>query len=231
MSLNNLKSSVKRLQDALLGSMYHENSDTMGFRTINYKSQVKSNHLLIEQYFWESISVIPKEKRLDFAKELAKLELVNSQKEAIAVTTSMQDILDNIQNPSSIPFQIPSVPKDIYEEIQADVKELEKCYNTQCFRSAVILCGRLLEVCLHRKYFDVTKIDLLEKSPGIGLGKLMAKLTDKGIKLDPGLAQQIHLVNNVRTFSVHKKQRPFSPNKAQAQAIIIYTLDIIEKLF
>jgi hypothetical protein len=88
-----------------------------------------------------------------------------------------------------------------------------------------------LEVGLHRKYFDVTGHDILEKSPGIGLGKVVAKLSEKEVKLDPGLTQQIHLINNVRIFSVHKKQEAFYPTKQQTQAMVLYTLDILEKIF
>ena len=59
----------------------------------------------------------------------------------------------------------------------------------------------------------------------------IAKMDEKGIKLDPGLTSQIHLVNNVRIFSVHKKQRTFKPTKHQTKAIMLYTLDVVGKLF
>jgi hypothetical protein len=72
---------------------------------------------------------------------------------------------------------------------------------------------------------------LLEKSPGIGLGKIVAKLSEKDITFDPGLMQQVHLINNVRISSVHVKQEPFNPSKAQTEAMILYTLDILEKIF
>ncbi|HLC66504.1 MAG TPA: hypothetical protein VJK52_02585, partial [Candidatus Nanoarchaeia archaeon] len=94
-----------------------------------------------------------------------------------------------------------------------------------------VLCGRILETALHRKYYEATGQDILEKSPGIGLGNLIAKMKEKGINLDPALANQIHLINQVRVFSVHKKQEAYSPSKAQAQAIILYTMDSISQLF
>jgi len=124
-----------------------------------------------------------------------------------------------------------SVPSDIFSEIEADLGEIQKCMMSGCYRSVVIMCGRILEVLLHRKYFEATQNDLLEKSPGIGLGNLIAKMRDKGIELDPGLTQQIHLINQVRIFSVHKKQQPFYPSKAQSQAMVLYTQDVMEKLF
>ena len=89
----------------------------------------------------------------------------------------------------------------------------------------------MLEISLHRKYYEITKNDLLEKSPGIGLGKIIAKLKEKKVNIAPGLSQQIHLINQTRIFSVHKKSSTFTPNKDQTHAIILFTLDILEKLF
>lgn len=125
----------------------------------------------------------------------------------------------------------PELPGVIKDEITADLKEINKCFEAGCYRSATIICGRILEAVLHRKYFEATGQDILEKNPGIGLGKLIAKLEEKNVKLDPGLTQQIHLINQVRIFSVHKKQRAFYPTKEQAQAMILYTSDILNKLF
>ncbi len=133
---------------------------------------------------------------------------------------------------SGIRIEMPKrIAQDIRSEIYADIKEVKKSFDSGCFRAATILCGRIMEVCLHRKYYEATGVDLLEKVPGIGLGKLIAKMSEKGIKLDPGLPQQIHLINQIRIYSVHKKSESFYPSKAQTKAIILYTLDIIEKLF
>lgn len=126
---------------------------------------------------------------------------------------------------------VPTLPADIRDEVIADVNEIEKCMSAECYRSATILCGRVMETALHRKYFEATGNDLLEKAPGIGLGSLIAKLNEKGVQLDPGLPNQIHLINQVRIFSVHTKKQPFSPSRAQAEAIVLYTLDILTKLF
>lgn len=108
---------------------------------------------------------------------------------------------------------------------------MEKCYAAGCYRSVIILCGRIIEIGLHRIYFQTTGQDILETNPGIGLGTLIGKLNEKNVTFEPGLAQQIHLVNQVRIFSVHKKQDPFYPSKAQAQAMMLYTMDTINKLF
>ncbi len=71
----------------------------------------------------------------------------------------------------------------------------------------------------------------MEKSPGIGLGNLIAKLKDKGVMVDPALTNQIHLINQVRVFSVHKKKEPFNPSEQQTHAMVLYTLDVLERIF
>ena len=124
-----------------------------------------------------------------------------------------------------------NIPEEVREEIYADFDELEKCYNSQCYRSSVVLCGRILETALHRKYYDATGKDLLEKAPGTGLGKIISLLRENNITLDPALTQQIHLVNQIRVFSVHVKKEIFKPSAEQTQAIILYTMDILGKLF
>ncbi len=128
-------------------------------------------------------------------------------------------------------IQIPKLPDIIAEEVAADLNEVRKCFVSSAYRSCVVLCGRVMETALHRKYYEVAGQDLLETAPNTGLGNLIAKLKEKNVKIDPGLTQQIHLINQVRVFSVHSKKEAFYPSKEQAQAIILFTLDVLKKLF
>ena len=125
----------------------------------------------------------------------------------------------------------PKIPAEIKEEVFLDIKELERTYNTKCYRASIILCGRIVETCLHRKYYEATDMDILEKNPGIGLGNLIAKLRDKGVTFDPGLTNQIHLINEVRIYSVHKKKEAFMPSQQQTYAMILYTMDVVNRMF
>ncbi|MBI4149388.1 hypothetical protein HY491_02990 [Candidatus Woesearchaeota archaeon] len=140
-------------------------------------------------------------------------------------------ILDQLAAQVPEQHQATGIPADIREEVLADFGEADRCFQHACYRSAMILCGRVLEIALHRKYYEVTKQDILETQPGIGLGKLIAKLKEKQVAFDPGVTEQIHLLNAMRVFSVHKKQELFLPSKGQAEAAILYTKDIVEKLF
>lgn len=149
------------------------------------------------------------------------------------VINRIEQTSSKVKSPAGIiDFRVSAnIPAEIKSDVEADLKELQACFDAGLYRSAVILCGRILETILHRKYYDSVGVDLLEKSPGIGLGKIIAKLAEKEVELDPALKQQIHLINQVRIFTVHKKKNAFQPSKTQANAMILYTLDILEKMF
>lgn len=174
--------------------------------------------------------------------ETTYLELINHMKELENnyLKNNNKKIIETIGKIKKIKFKeeedyftinMNYVPVDIRSDVNADFNELKKCYKAGCYRSTVILCGRILETALHRKYYEVTGNDILEKNPGIGLGKLIAKLSEKNVKFDPGIKQQIHLINNIRVESVHKKKQAFYPNKSQAYAIMLFTIDVLEKMF
>ncbi len=169
------------------------------------------------------------EKNIDLRKFSDVLETILDIEQNLAELNIETISKENKREPEK--FYLPLVPKDIFSEVKANFEELQVCFEQKCYRSCIILCGKILEVALHYKYYQITKTDLLEKSPDIGLGNLVAKLMEKGYEPDPGLMQQIHLINQLRIFSVHKKKQIFSPSTAQCQATILYTLDSLKKLF
>jgi len=166
----------------------------------------------------------------DLVKDLKLDDVAELEKSIIAI----KELLDKLHYPKGeqkLSIKANYIPNEIKADVFADIKELEKCFHAGCYRSATIICGRILETALHRKYYEVTGIDILEKNPGIGLGKLIAKLSEKNVQFDPGLTQQIHLINQVRIFSVHTKKEAFYPSEAQTHAMVLYTMDVLEKLF
>lgn len=161
-------------------------------------------------------------KKLNGTKNLNEIKFMVNHVASLAAKIKVED------KPS---FSLAFVPIDIQSDINADIDEMQRCYSASCYRSVVILCGRLLETALHRKYFDATGNDLLEKAPGTGLGNLIAKLKESNVDLDPALTNQIHLINQVRVYSVHTKKDAFSPSREQAHAMMLYTLDSLGKIF
>lgn len=226
----NVNGVIKQLRDAL----------------ILLKSRQVNSKLLINDFKSQQFNAL--KSSIEFSvgfleKELAKKGIMMNQKFDLLKNSEDVDkrlvALDDISglfaglDEQDCGLVLPQIclPVDVRDEMLADFDELKKCFDAGCFRSSVILCGRLIETALHRKYFEIAGNDLLEKSPGLGLGNLLAKIDEKGVKLDPGLTNQIHLINQVRIYSVHKKQQTFNPSKTQAQAIILYTTDVLKKLF
>lgn len=184
--------------------------------------QLTKHDIRNQQYINQILGLIPELE----SKDLSKLN--KTVKELLSLAKQLNSPKQDLEKTFSVPANIPA---DIKSDIKSDIEELNKCFSNDCYRSSIILCGRLLETALHRKYYELTKNDLLEKSPGIGLGNIIAKLKEKNISLDPAITNQIHLINQVRVYSVHKKKEAFNPTKQQTHATILYTLDILEKLF
>ncbi len=232
MSIKQIKQSLHRLHDTLIKRSYYADKDEKGVRTRTYSAQIATSLKSLEDQLWTSVGEIEtKERRLELFLLYDSLKKANDIRTMLLILSRMDELLGEVKEKEDMKFNITRIPEDVQGEVLADLEELRKCYDTKCYRSCMILCGRLLEVGLHRKYYQTTGVDILEKHPDIGLGNLIAKLLEKGVKLDPGLTQQIHLINNVRISSVHKKKDVFKPSKAHTNAIILFTLDTLEKLF
>ena len=198
---------------------------------LNSLKSVKSKSIFLNELIAYDLDNQPKVNEiLELIPELESSDMNQLEKTAKKIIFLAKQL--NFPKEKEMPFKMPrNIPDDIRQDAAADINELGKCFDSGCYRSSIVLCGRLLEAALHRKYFDVTGEDLLEKAPGMGLGKILAKLTEKKVYFDPGLTQQIHLVNQVRVFSVHRKKEAFNPSKEQTYAIILYTLDVLGKIF
>ncbi|MFP4423991.1 MAG: hypothetical protein ACLFP2_02045 [Candidatus Woesearchaeota archaeon] len=204
---------------------------------LSYKDQKQGNRFRQVKSTIELLKT--KQTQLDSVRHLGDNARVIDEIKAIVSKLTLDDSLSDraqelaglVGGLSGDNVEIPPLPYDIRDEVTLDIKEMHKCFSAGCFRSVVILCGRVIEVALHRKYFEATGQDILEKNPGIGLGKLIAKLSEKNVAFDPGLTQQIHLINQVRISSVHKKEEAFYPSQSQAQAIMLFTLDVLSRMF
>jgi hypothetical protein len=229
MSSKNLRNSLTRLQNTLSKP---EAIPRKGVPTISKKESIIKSIKSIEENIWDATNTIEDKKaKIELLNNLNNLKNAKTTSELLKTSIEMLSLLEKTNATSQFKFNFAKVPLTIKGEIIADLEEMTKCFKHECYRSAIIICGRMLEVVLHRKYYDITNKDILETAPGIGLGKLIAKLVEKEVDFDPGVTQQIHLINNIRISSVHKKKKVFKPTKAQTHATILFTLDIIEKLF
>ncbi len=163
---------------------------------------------------------------------LTDISTIKDKTDLVVIANKAQRLIKSIDISVKGIFNEPNnLPDAIQYEILEDINELNKCFASGCYRSTIILCGRILETCLFRKYYDLTGKDVLATAPNTGLGKLIAKLRELDVKFDPGLTQQIHLINNIRIESVHKKKDLFLPSSQQTRAVILFTMDVVSKLF
>jgi hypothetical protein len=194
------------------------------------EKEAKVLHALAEKDSKNEIHVIKLMTTINAMKESKELAAIRDG--AHFLRNELTELEKNANNAlSPIPTTVLALPQEVRLDVESDLAEIRRCFDAQCYRSVVILCGRVLEVALHRKYFDATGNDLMEKAPGTGLGNLIKKLAEHNVVVDPGLTNQIHLINQVRVNSVHVKKDAFSPSKEQAHAMALYTIDALKKLF
>jgi hypothetical protein len=226
---------VEDLKLALIGILNHNiglSSLSSKKNVIDYKEQraeyyrtlVKQNIAKIKEAAKHADEATKKQ-----INEIETLFMGGDPKAMLGIVAQLQ--LPQHERPSQSVFANLRLPIEVRDEILYDLAEIERCMQAEAYRSGMILCARILETALHRKYYDVTGRDLLETSPGIGFGNIISKLKESNIEIDPSISQQIHLINNVRIFSVHKKNVPFQPSREQAQATVLFTVDILKKLF
>ncbi len=249
--MNSIRSSIEELEESLVKAAYqgveikpnYKNEIALSFKQKKedvYQKGIHRNLQIVKNKAWALTSEITDEGSknrlmdvLDSINQLDKLYLIGDLKGMLRVVQQVKVAAERItvQRKETLNIRIPSLPSEIKSEVMKDINDMKKCFENGLYRSSVIMCGRLLETALHRKYYEITGVDILEKNPGIGLGTLVAKLVDKNVKFDPGVTQQIHLINQVRVYTVHKKQDVFEPTREQAHATILFTLDVVNKLF
>ncbi|MFH1331874.1 MAG: DUF4145 domain-containing protein [archaeon] len=250
--MNSLKNSIEELEEALVKAAYHgvelkpnqKNNIILDFKQKRedvYQKNIHRNLQILKNKAWSLTREITDESSknrlmdvLDSVNQLDKLYLTGDLKGMVKIVQQVKTTAGRISvhKKENLDIKAPQrIPTEIKNEVTKDIQDMKKCFENDLYRSAMIMCGRVLETCLHRKYYEITGADILEKNPGIGLGTLVAKLMDKNVKFDPGVTQQIHLINQVRVYTVHKKQEVFEPTKEQAHATILFTMDIINKLF
>jgi hypothetical protein len=122
-----------------------------------------------------------------------------------------------------------SLPQEIREEAKLDFEDLRKCYSVGAFRSAIGMCGLVLETILSRKYFEVMGEDLLEQN--LTLGRIIGKCVDDGVIDEPAIGDICNLVNRSRISSVHLSHRPYRPREDQTKSLIEFTISLVKKLY
>lgn len=122
-----------------------------------------------------------------------------------------------------------NTPQEILEELKLDFQEIRNCYYNDAFRSAIIMCGRILELLLSRKYFEVMKIDPLEQN--LFIGTLIRKCFEDNVINEPSLGHMSNLINSSRIDSVHNTRRVYVPSREETKTVIEFTIGLLGRLY
>ena len=111
----------------------------------------------------------------------------------------------------------------------SNFEEIRKCYNTGAFRSAIGMCGRILELILAVIYFK-------EKRCRPHWARVEYRNPDSkmlwrwGVKWT-SLGDIFNLINKSRIISVHRTRRLYRPDQDDTKAITEFTIGLVKKLF
>lgn len=122
-----------------------------------------------------------------------------------------------------------SVPQEMREEVRLNFEEIRICYNCGAFRSAIGMCGRLLELFLARKYYNSTGIDPIEQKWHLGL--LIRKCFEDNVITDAGLGDICNFVNHSRINSVHSSHAIHRPTQEETKSLIEFTISLLRRLY
>ena len=88
--------------------------------------------------------------------------------------------------------------------ITNDFKEMNKCVNTEAYKSAIILCGSILEALLLDWLSELDEINYIEKNTDMDLYDLIDNIANKKI-LNKQLEKAAHIIRDKRNY-VHPKK-------------------------
>ncbi len=122
-----------------------------------------------------------------------------------------------------------NVPQEIAEELKLDFQEIRYCFYGDAFRSAIAMCGRILELLLSRKYFEARNIDPLEQKWFIGT--LIRRCFEDNVINDQSLGHISNLINSSRIDSVHNRRRVYIPSREETKTVIEFTIGLLRRLY
>lgn len=122
-----------------------------------------------------------------------------------------------------------NIPQEIREETKLDFEEMRICYNSGAFRSAIIMCGRVLELQLAKKYFDSTGVDPIEQKWQLGF--LIGKCSERNVITDSAVGDICNFINHSRIGSVHASHAIHRPIQEETKSVIEFTISLLRRLY
>jgi hypothetical protein len=122
-----------------------------------------------------------------------------------------------------------STPQEIREETKLDFEEMKICYNEGAFRSAIMMCGRVMELLLAKRYFDSTTVDPIEQKWPLGV--LIKKCYEHNVITEPAVGDMCNFINHFRIGSVHSLHTIQRPIQEETKSVIEFTIGLLKRLY
>jgi len=113
------------------------------------------------------------------------------------------------------------------DDFLATLNEVRICFDDGCFIAAIVLCGKILEVCLK----EVLLRHNIQCDPNAMVGALIRTIRERvpGEYLDPTLSNIVNIINTSRSTAVHAQESIPVPSRDQAIMVIFATRDVVRR--
>lgn len=241
--MQRLESSKHSMNDPQLTLQKQRFKDTLlSIKTNVLRVQEKLKHVKGTQNAKESGKLILSEISLFLSKTLTMDNVsIASQIDHLAnLFSSFQGLLPiaTIELEVNVKEVVKKVPSAIRYEVKRDFEEIAKCYGAFAYRAVLAFCGRILEVCLTKSYYDRqrrrhrTVVEITRAIADKPLGAVIAECKRVGLVSNiPGLEDHATLINRVRVSSVHYKKSNYEPDINDAKGTVSFTIAALNKLF
>ncbi len=132
----------------------------------------------------------------------------------------------------SINWDLLSISKsDVKEDIKRTYKEVVQLFLRGFYVSSIIMCGKVMEICMHQVYFDEKKESLFKINSRIGLGQSFKELVKIGYTFPPETWSVLTLIKEYRNANVHKRVEDNEPTRLETKVVVLLSKKIVLELF
>ena len=105
--------------------------------------------------------------------------------------------------------------------------EIRICFDNECLIATIVLCGKILEVCLK----EILSRHNVEYDPNSMVGPLIKLIRERvpNVYVDPSLGGIADIINKSRITAIHPQESIPIPSRDQAIMVIFATRDVVRR--
>lgn len=135
------------------------------------------------------------------------------------VTESVRMLLDECR--------LGGINEHYREDFLQTLNEIGTCFDHGCFIATIVLCGKILEVCIK----EILIRNHVGFDPNQMAGTLLKLMRERvpGEYIDPSLGNVLQIINTSRNTAVHANERIPVPSRDQAIMVIFAMRDVVRR--